>query len=304
MSSTSLPMPDHDYVGVAEPHESARLHVAGKAVYIDDIPELAGTLHAALGMSDRAHARIASLDLTAVCAFDGVVEVLTAKDVPGNNTCGPILHDDPILADDVVCYIGQPIFAVIARSRDIARRAARLAKIQYTDLPIELSPANAKENESLVIAPMHRARGDAAAALARAPRKMSGQFRVGGQDHFYLEGQISYAAPTESGGMRLWCSTQHPSEMQHLVGHALKLQSHQVVVEVRRMGGGFGGKESQSAQFACVAAIAAQRLRCPVKLRPDRDDDMMITGKRHDFIFNYEVGFDDDAVHVRERIGH
>ena len=296
MSSDSLPMPDDDFVGIAEPHESAHPHVSGEAVYVDDMPELTGTLHAALGMSDRAHARIASLDLTVVRACDGVVEVLTAKDIPGKNTCGPILNDDPILADDVVSYIGQPIFAVIARSRDIARRAARLAKIQYTDLPIELSPANAKKNESLVIAPMRRARGDAAAALARAPRKMSGQFRVGGQDHFYLEGQISYAVPTESGGMRLWCSTQHPSEMQHLVGHALKLRSHQVVVEVRRMGGGFGGKESQSAQFACVAAIAAQRLRCPVKLRPDRDDDMMITGKRHDFIFNYEVGFDDDAV--------
>ena len=282
--------------GAAQPHESAHLHVSGEAVYVDDIPELNATLHAALGLSERAHARLLSLDLTAVRAFPGVVDVLVAEDIPGTNNCGPILHDDPILADGSVHYVGQPLFAVIANSYDAARRAARLAQVQYLDLPSILSPLAAKRQEALVIPPMHRARGDAAGALARAPKTMSGRFQVGGQEQFYLEGQISFAVPKENHGMHIWCSTQHPTEMQHLVAHALNLRANQVTVEVRRMGGGFGGKESQSALFACVAAIAAWQLRRPVKLRLDRDDDMMITGKRHDFHVDYEVGYDDDGL--------
>ena len=281
--------------GVSHPHESAHLHVSGEAVYVDDIPELHATLHAALGLSERAHARVLALDLSAVRAFPGVVDVLLARDIPGMNSCGPILDDDPILAGASVHYLGQPMFAVIADSHDGARCAARLARVKYQDLPPVLSALAAKEQDALVIPPMHRARGDAAGALARAPRKMSGRFQVGGQEQFYLEGQISYAVPTENDGIHLWCSTQHPSEMQHLVAHALNLQANQVTVEVRRMGGGFGGKESQSALFACVAAIAARRLRRPVKLRLDRDDDMLITGKRHDFHFDFAVGYDDDG---------
>ena len=282
--------------GVAAPHESACLHVSGEAVYVDDIPELEATLHAALGLSERAHARVLSVDLTAVRAFPGVVDVLVAGDIPGINNCGPILHDDPILADSTVHYVGQPIFAVIAKTSEGARRAARLAHVRYKDLPAVLSPEAAKQQESFVIPPLHRARGDAATAMARAQRKMSGHFQVGGQEQFYLEGQISYAVPTENDCLHLWCSTQHPSEMQHMVAHALNLRLNQVTVEVRRMGGGFGGKESQSALFACVAAVAARRLRRPVKLRLDRDDDMMITGKRHDFGFNYQVGYDDGGI--------
>ncbi len=282
--------------GTPAAHESAHLHVSGEAVYVDDIPELTATLHAALGLSQRAHARVLSIDLSGVRAFPGVVDVLVAKDIPGRNNCGPILHDDPILADGTVNYLGQPMFVVIAHSHDAARQAARLARVDYQDLPVVLSPLLAKQQESLVVPPMHRARGDAVRVLAQAPRKMSGQLQVGGQEHFYLEGQISYAVPTENDGMRIFCSTQHPSEMQHLAAHALQLQSNQVTVEVRRMGGGFGGKESQSALFACVAAIAAQRLRRPVKLRLDRDDDMVISGKRHDFYFDFEAGYDDDGV--------
>ena len=279
----------------ARPHESASLHVSGEALYVDDIPELKGTLYAALGKSERAHARVRSLDLEAVWACSGVVDVLLAKDIPGKNTCGPILNDDPILADGTVHYVGQPIFAVIANSYDVARRAVRLARVEYQDLAAVISPLVAKQQDALVIPPMHCARGDASSALASASRKMSGQFQVGGQEHFYLEGQISYAVPKENDGMHIWCSTQHPSEMQHLVAHALNLHSNQVTVEVRRMGGAFGGKESQSALFACVAAIAAKRLRRPVKLRLDRDDDMMITGKRHDFYFDYDVGYDENG---------
>jgi xanthine dehydrogenase large subunit len=296
VSDESTETGDNPPAGTAHPHESAHLHVSGEAVYVDDIPEMRGTLHAALGLSERAHARVLSIGLVDVRAYPGVVEVLIARDIPGINNCGPILHDDPILVDATVDYLGQPIFAVIADSHDAARRAARLARVEYQDLTPTLSPVIARQREDFVIPPMHRARGDVPGALTRAPRKVSGRFQVGGQEQFYLEGQISYAVPTENDGIHLWCSTQHPTEMQHMVAHALKLQSNQVKVEVRRMGGGFGGKESQSALFACVAAIAARRLRRPVKLRLDRDDDMMITGKRHDFHFEYEVGYDDDGL--------
>jgi len=281
--------------GAALSHESAHLHVSGEAVYVDDIPELHATLHAALGLSQRAHAQLLSLDLSAVRAFPGVVDIMVAKDIPGINNCGPILDDDPILADGCVHYLGQPVFAVIAETHDVARRAAQLALVEYRDLPSVLSALDARQKDEFVIPAMHRTRGDVSAALSDAPRTMSGQFHVGGQEQFYLEGQISYAVPIEDDGIHLWCSTQHPSEMQHLVAHALNLQSNQVKVEIRRMGGGFGGKESQSALFACVAAIAARRLRRPVKLRLDRDDDMMITGKRHDFHFDYEVGYDGEG---------
>ena len=282
--------------GMAAPHESAHMHVSGSAIYVDDVAEASGTLHAALGLSDCAHAKITDMDLSAVFAFPGVVAVLTADEVPGANSCGPIIQDDPILADGVVSYTGQPIFAVIASTRDAARRAACMAVIGYDELPAELSPLRAKESGALVVPEMRRSRGDVAQAMTRAPRKLSGCFGVGGQEHFYLEGQVSYAMPAEDNGMRVWCSTQHPSEMQHLIAHALKLHSNQVLVEVRRMGGGFGGKESQSAQFACIAAMAAQRLQRPVKLRLDRDDDMLITGKRHDFQHRYEVGFDENGL--------
>src|ERR1700674_504927 len=281
--------------GVAHPHESAHLHVSGEATCIDDIPELRGTLHAALGLSEKAHAIIKSIDLAPVRASPGVVSVLLAKDIPGENNCGPIAHDDPILADGLVQYIGQPMFASIAESYDSARRATRKAVVEYEELPAILTPQAAKRQQSFVLPPMQLKRGEPAKALAAAPRHLSGELYVGGQEQFYLEGQISYAAPKEGNAIHVWCSTQHPTEMQRMVCHALNLRSHQVTVEMRRMGGGFGGKESQSALFCCVAAIAAAQLNRPVKLRLDRDDDMMITGKRHCFHYEYEVGFDDDG---------
>ena len=277
-------------------HESAHLHVSGEAVYVDDIPELRGTLHAALGLSTHAHARVKSIDYAAVRAMPGVVSVITAHDIPGKNECGPIIHDDPILADSVVQYVGQPMFAVIADTVIAARRAARLAIVEYEDLTPVLSPRVANAQHSFVVPPIHRVRGDPVAALESAPRRLKGEFAAGGQEQFYLEGQISYAVPKENLGMHVWCSTQHPTEMQHMVAHALNIHANQVVVEVRRMGGGFGGKESQSALFACVAAVAARQLGRPVKLRLDRDDDMMVTGKRHCFEYAYEVGFDDDGL--------
>lgn len=282
-------------VGRARPHESAVLHVLGQATYTDDIRETAGTLHAALGLSGRAHARILGIDLEQVAASRGVVAVLTAQDIPGLNDCGPIIHDDPILADGLVQYVGQPVFIVVADSHDNARRAARLARIDYEDLPAILSPQEARAAQSYVLPPMRLARGDAHSAFAGAPHRVKGELYVGGQEQFYLEGQIAYAIPGEDHGMHVYCSTQHPSEMQHVVAHALGLHSHHVTVECRRMGGGFGGKESQSALWAAAAAIAAVRTRRPVKLRADRDDDMLVTGKRHCFHYEYEVGYDDEG---------
>ena len=287
--------PDWAAVGVSRPHESAVLHVLGEATYTDDIPELQGTLHAALGLSQKAHAKVQAIDLTEVKQARGVVAVLTAKDIPGTNDCGPIIHDDPILADGLVQYVGQPLFLVVADTHDNARRAARLAKVDYEELPAILTPQEAKQAQSFVLPPLHLARGDCKHAFEQAPHRAKGELYVGGQEQFYLEGQISYAVPKEDRGMHVYCSTQHPSEMQHVVAHALGLHSHHVTVECRRMGGGFGGKESQSALWAAAAAIAAAKLNRPVKLRADRDDDMLVTGKRHDFHYEYEVGYDDDG---------
>jgi xanthine dehydrogenase large subunit len=287
-------MPERLY-SVDLPHESGHLHVSGEATYIDDIPELAGTLHAALGLSQKAHARIKAMNLDAVKAMPGVMAVLTAQDIPGPNDCGPIIHDDPILADGLVQYVGQPIFVVVAESYEQARCAARKAEISYQELPAILSPQEARRQESYVLPPMYLARGAPAARIAAAPRQLRGEFFVGGQEHFYLEGQISYAVYKEDGCIHLYCSTQHPTEMQHVVAHMLKRAANQITVEMRRMGGGFGGKESQSALFACVASLAAAKLGRPVKLRLDRDDDMLATGKRHCFHYQYEVGFDDSG---------
>jgi xanthine dehydrogenase large subunit len=284
-------------VGLSRPHESAHLHVAGAAPYTDDLPEIAGTLHAALGLSPLAHGVIESLDLDLIRALPGVVDVFSAQAIPGSNDCGSLIHDDPILAGeagDTLRYLGQPVFAVIATTRDAARRAASRAKdaIRARPLPPIFTPQQAHQAAQYVVPPMHLARGDSAAALAAAPHRLQASFDVGGQEQFYLEGHISYALPTEDGGMKVLCSTQHPSEMQHLVAHALHRPAHAVHVECRRMGGGFGGKESQSALFACVAAVAAARLKRPVKLRVDRDDDFLITGRRHCFHYDAEVGFD------------
>jgi xanthine dehydrogenase large subunit len=292
---TPAAVPAWAEVGKSRAHESAVLHVLGEATYTDDIPEARGTLHAALGLSQKAHARIESIDLEPVRQARGVVAVLVASDIPGVNDCGPIIHDDPILADGLVQYVGQPVFVVVADTHENARRAARLARIAYQELPAILTEVAARDAKSFVIPPMHLARGDAQAALETSRHRVKGKLQVGGQEQFYLEGQIAYAVPGEDHGMHVLCSTQHPTEMQHVVAHALGVMSHKVVVECRRMGGAFGGKESQSALWAAVAAVAAARLRRPVKLRADRDDDMMVTGKRHSFHYEYEVGYGDDG---------
>jgi xanthine dehydrogenase large subunit len=282
-----------DVAGAPVAHDSAQLHVTGRALYTDDIPEPIGTLHAALGVSPIAHGRLEAVDLSAVAAVPGVITVLTAADIPGVNDVGPIQHDDPIFAHGTVEFAGQPVFAVVATDVRIARRAAKLGKLDLVPQPAILTIDDALAAQSYVLPPVHVTRGDAAAALAKAPHRLRGTVRSGGQDHFYLEGQIAMAVPREHGGVHIFTSTQHPGEVQHMVAHALGLAAHDVVVECRRMGGGFGGKETQMSLFACVAALAARRTGRAVKLRLDRDDDMRSTGKRHAFAYWYDVGFDD-----------
>jgi xanthine dehydrogenase large subunit len=284
--------------GVQQPrrHDSAWRHVSGEASYIDDLPEPAGLLHVYLGISERAHARIASLDLEPVRQAPGVVLVLTAADIPGTNDVSPThRHDEPLFATSVVEYAGQPLFAVAAQSRGDARRAAVLARVEYEDLVPVLGVEAARPRPRLVTDPLTLTRGDAKAAIAKAPRRLEGQISIGGQDHFYLEGQIAMAIPGEDDEVTVYSSTQHPSEIQHMVAIVLGVPNNAVTVECRRMGGAFGGKETQGNLFACVAAMVAKKTGRAAKIRPDRDDDMVITGKRHDFVVDYAVGFDDEG---------
>jgi xanthine dehydrogenase large subunit len=282
-------------VGEAIPHDSAHKHVSGGAIYVDDIPELPGTLHLCLGLSERAHARLVALDLSQVLAAPGVAAAFAAKDIPGENNVAPVFKDDPLFVDGEVQYAGQAIFAVAATSREAARHAARLANIEYEDLPAAITIADAAAASLELEAPQTMTLGDAATAIARAPHRLKGNLVIGGQDHFYLEGQVSLAIPGEDRDMHIHSSTQHPSEMQHLVAHLLGVPSHAVTVEVRRMGGAFGGKETQAALPAAAAALAASKLGRPVKICLDRDDDMKLTGKRHDFEIDYDVGFDGEG---------
>ncbi|WP_283643307.1 xanthine dehydrogenase molybdopterin binding subunit [Marinovum algicola] len=276
-------------------HDSAIKHVTGRAEYCDDIAEPAGTLHAYLGTSDVTHARIRSLDLSAVRAAPGVIGVLTAADIPGANDISPTgRNDEPVFPTDLIEFHGQPLFAVVAESRDAARRAAELAQMEVEDLPHALDPLQAQAaGYPHITDPLKLERGDVATGFAEAPHRITGRLNVGGQDHMYLEGQISFAIPGEDDDVVVHCSTQHPSEAQHMVAHVLGVPSNAVTVNVRRMGGGFGGKESQMNLFACVAALAAKKWNRPVKIRPDRDQDMTATGKRHDFVIDYDVAFDE-----------
>jgi xanthine dehydrogenase large subunit len=283
-------------VGQAVAHDSAHLHVSGAARYLDDLPEPAGLLHGFIFLSPHAHAAITALDVSAVAAAPGVHAVMTARDVPGVNDVGPAMPGDPIFADGLVEYHGQSIFAVAAESLDAARRAAGLVRIQYEIREPVLTIDAAMAARSFVLPSKTLRRGDPQAALARARHRLSGRLEMGGQEHFYLEGQAAMAVPGEDGDIVVHSSTQHPTEVQHLAARALGLADHAVVCQTRRMGGAFGGKESQASLVAVIAALLAQRTGRPVKLVLDRDDDMILTGKRHDFRVLYEVGFDDDGV--------
>ena len=295
-------MKDHDTITGAVhqnlAHDSAIKHVTGRAEYTDDIVEPVGTLHAYLGCSTVTHGRIKSMDLTRVRNAPGVIDVLTAEDIPGVNDISPTHRDDePVFPIDTVEYHGQPIFAVVAETRDAARRAAELAEVDYDTLPHALDPVTAEEaGYPMVTDPLKLERGDVSKGQSEAPHRIHSRMVVGGQDHMYLEGQIAFAVPGEDDDVIVHCSTQHPSEAQHMVAHVLGVPSNAVTVNVRRMGGGFGGKESQMNIFAAVAAIAAKRLNRAVKIRPDRDQDMTATGKRHDFVVDYDVAFDDAGI--------
>lgn len=286
-------VPESARIGRATPHESAQLHVSGGAHYADDLGLPANTLHAAFGLSPVAHARIRNMDLGAVRAAPGVVAVCTAADVPGRNNYGGIQPDDPVFAENLVEYAGQSLFLVAADSYTAARKAARLAQADYETLPAILDIRSALAAQSYVMPSKRILRGEPARALAEAPQRLQGSIDIGGQDHFYLEGQIAIAIPQEDDTILIHSSTQHPSEVQHMVGDVLGWPSHRISVQCRRMGGGFGGKESQPALLAAAAAVMARKTGRPVKLRLDRDDDMLLTGKRHDFIADYEVGFDE-----------
>jgi xanthine dehydrogenase large subunit len=277
------------------PHDSAERHVTGDARYVDDLPEPSDLLHAYVRLSDRAHARITRLDAAPAAAAPGVAAVLTAGDLPAANDIGPVFPGDLVLADGVVEYCGQSVLAVAAETLDLARRAAHLAVIEYEDLPAVITVEQALERGTFVLPTQLMKRGHPAAALRRAPRRLRGRLAIGGQEHFYLEGQVALALPREGGGMLVHTSTQHPTEVQHLVAKVLGIPQGAVVTEVRRLGGGFGGKETQAAPVACLAALLAARTGRPVKLRLDRDDDIRFTGKRHDFVTEWEAGFDDDG---------
>ncbi|TFF22079.1 xanthine dehydrogenase molybdopterin binding subunit [Jiella endophytica] len=292
--------------GVATPtaHDSGIKHVTGAARYTDDELELPGTLQVFIAMSARAHARITRLDLAAVKGAPGVAVVLTAADIPGQNDYSPVFGDDPIFPAlegeaAVVQYVGQPLFAVAAETELQARAAAKLAAVEYQDLPAAISIdeaiAHADEAGEDLLPAYEMRLGDAEAALESAQMRAKGRVEVGGQDHFYLEGQIAYAVPQEDGDIFVRSSTQHPSEVQHNVAKMLGVPDHAVTVELRRMGGGFGGKESQPALFAAVAALAATKTGRPAKCRLDRDDDMEMTGKRHETRINYDLGFAADG---------
>ena len=281
--------------GTPQIHDSAPLHVSGRAQYCDDIALPADTLHAAFGLSPIAHGRITELDLSDVWGAPGVAAIALPADIPGDNNYGGAVHDDPIFAEKLVQYAGQPLFAVAASSMRAARKAARCARLDVTPLPAILDIRAALAAKSYVLPSQSMRRGDPRTHLKSAPRRLKCAVVIGGQDHFYLEGHIAVAIPQEDGAMLLHSSTQHPTEVQNIVAHALAVPANRIVVQCRRMGGGFGGKESQAALIAAAAAVLARKTAKPVKLRLDRDADMVMTGKRHDFIADCEVGFDDQG---------
>ena len=287
-SAARAPKPQ---AGEPLPHESAKLHVTGEALYTDDMATPANTLHAYVGLSQATHARIKNLNLDAVRKAPGVVCVVTDSDIPGSSDIGPVYPGDPLIAGDNVEFRGQILFAVAAESYKAARRAARLAEVEYEMLPAILDSQTAHELGSYV-RPMHcQKRGDAEAAIAAAPLQLEGEFRSGGQEQMYLEGQVSLAIPDEDERMLVYSSTQHPSEGQKLVAEVLNIPLSHVTVQVRRMGGAFGGKETNANQWACLAALLAHKTSRPVRLKLSRAEDFMLTGKRHPFLSKYKVGF-------------
>ncbi|MCQ4319685.1 xanthine dehydrogenase molybdopterin binding subunit [Stutzerimonas stutzeri] len=283
-------------VGRSVKHDSAPKHVSGEAVYVDDRLEFPNQLHIYARMSDRAHARIVRIDTAPCYEVPGVAIAITAQDVPGQLDIGAVLPGDPLLADGKVEFIGQPVIAVAADSLETARKAAMAAIIEYEDLEPVLDVVEALHKKHFVLDSHTHKRGDSATALASAPRRLQGSLHIGGQEHFYLETQVSSVMPTEDGGMIVYTSTQNPTEVQKLVAEVLGVSMNKIVIDMRRMGGGFGGKETQAAGPACMCAVIAHLTGRPTKMRLPRMEDMTMTGKRHPFYVEYDVGFDDDGL--------
>lgn len=283
-------------VGKSVKHESADKHVSGEAIYVDDRLEFPNQLHVYARMSDRAHARIVSIDTSPCYQFPGVAIAITKDDVPGQLDIGPVVAGDPLLADGKVEYVGQVVIAVAADSLETARKAAMAAIIEYEDLEPVLDVVDALRKKHFVLDSHQHKIGNSAAELATAPRRLQGSLHIGGQEHFYLETQISSVMPTEDGGMIVYTSTQNATEVQKLVAEVLGVPMHKIVIDMRRMGGGFGGKETQAAGPACLCAVIAHLTGRPTKMRLPRVEDMQMTGKRHPFYVEYDVGFDDDGL--------
>ncbi len=283
-------------VGRSVKHDSAPKHVTGEAVYVDDRLEFPNQLHVYARMSDRAHARIVRIDTAPCYAVPGVAIAITAQDVPGQLDIGAVMPGDPLLADGKVEYVGQPVIAVAADSLETARKAAMAAIIEYEDLEPVIDVVDALRKKHFVLDSHTHKRGDSSGALATAPRRLQGSLHIGGQEHFYLETQVSSVMPTEDGGMIVYTSTQNPTEVQKLVSEVLGVSMNKVVIDMRRMGGGFGGKETQAAGPACMCAVIAHLTGRPTKMRLPRMEDMTMTGKRHPFYVEYDVGFDDDGL--------
>ena len=276
-------------------HESGLKHTTGEARYVDDWPTPPGMLVAQVVVSPLAHAKLKGVDTRAALQVKGVVAVLTAKDVPGTNDVGPVIHDEELFAHDTVRFLGQSIAVVVGESYEACRAGVAAVKVDLEPLPTVLTIDQAIEQKSFLSTNHRLTRGDSKAALAKAPVRFQGEVVTGGQDHFYLETQCTLAIPEEGPALRLLSSTQHPSEVQTIVAHVLGWGRHQIVVEVPRMGGGFGGKETQAAPYAAMAALAAVKTGRPVKVWLNRDQDMMWTGKRHPFKTRFDVGFSNDG---------
>ncbi|WP_457977353.1 xanthine dehydrogenase molybdopterin binding subunit [Ectopseudomonas composti] len=283
-------------VGRSVKHESADKHVSGEAVYVDDRLEFPNQLHVYARQSDRAHARIVRIDTSPCYEIPGVAIAITKDDVPGQLDIGPVVAGDPLLADGKVEYVGQVVLAVAADSLETARKAAMAAIVEYEDLEPVLDVVDALRKKHFVLASHTHRIGDSASKLASAPRRLQGTLHIGGQEHFYLETQVSSVMPSEDGGMLVYTSTQNPTEVQKLVAEVLGVPMNKIVIDMRRMGGGFGGKETQAAGPACLCAVIAHLTGRPTKMRLPRVEDMSMTGKRHPFYVEYDVGFDDDGL--------
>lgn len=279
----------------AKSHESAVGHVTGTAVYTDDQPRIQGMLSAWPVRAPHAHARIIKLEVAAAYAIPGVVTVLTPEDVPGENDSSGHNHDEVLLPVDEVSYWGQAVSWVIAESEEAARLGADKVVVDYEALEPLLTIEQAIEADSFHGAPQSMKRGEPQATFGQATHKLEGDIFMNGQDHFYLESHVSWAMPDTEGHMQVYSSTQHPTETQAVVANVLGVAKNQVVVTCLRMGGGFGGKEAQANPWAAIAAVAAHKTGRPVRVRLKRDNDMILSGKRHPFLGRFEVGFDDEG---------